>query len=103
MKKRSGLKEMTSIECGTYRPVKGFSCTNSDESHIWKELHGSLLDKFHCGTCQIHAHGIFLGVHSLVSLGIGKKLVKEEYKTNFLKLRDEINLVYNEAIKDGRL
>ena len=91
------------LDCGTYKPVNGFTCTGSDESHIWKKLHGELLNEFHCGTCQKHADRIFKGVHGLVSLGIGKKLVKQEYKDSFIDLHNEINLVYNQAVKDGRV
>ena len=92
------------LECGTYKVTDGFSCTGSDESHIWKILHSpEFLDKFHCGTCQIHGNKIFLGVHSLVSLGIGKKLVKQEYKDNFIALYNDVNNVYMQAVRDGRL
>lgn len=92
------------LECGTYKPVTGFMCTGSDESHIWKIIHSmDFLNKFHCGTCQIHGNQIFLGVHSLVSLGIGKKLVKQEYKDNFMALYHDVINVYNQAVKDGRL
>ena len=98
-----------SLECGVYQPTEGFSCTGSDESHIWKLFHdsngniGEVLEKFHCGTCQRHAHMLFLGLHSLVSLGIGKNLTKQEYKDNFMKLYNEINQVYVQAVRDGRL
>lgn len=91
------------IECGMYKPITNFSCTGSDESHIWKKLHGDLLNEFHCGTCQRHANDIFNGVHSMVSLGIGKKLVKEEYKENFMKLYSDVINVYIQAVRDGRL
>jgi len=97
------------LVCSTKKQIKPFVCTGSDESHIWKELHdsdghiGPLMDKFHCGTCQKHAHEIFKGVHSMVSLGIGKKLEKESWKNNFLKFRNQVNRVYDHAKKDGRL
>ena len=94
---------MTGLQCGTYEPIVGFSCTGSDESHIWKKLHGDLLDEFHCGTCQRHAQKIFNGVHSLVSLGIGKKLIKKEYIDALLLLQTEINLTVMQAQKDGRI
>lgn len=100
---------MVQIECGAYAPAPGFDCTGSDESHIWKMFHdengdiGPLMEKFDCGTCQIHAHKIFKGVHSLVSLGIGKPLVKPEYKKAFLDLKKDIDNVYQTAKGDGRL
>jgi len=95
--------------CSTKRSVNGFECTGSDESHIWKLFHdnhgniGELMTKFHCGTCQKHAHKLFLGIHSLVSLGIGKNLEKENWKNNFLDLVKEVNTVYHVAKMDGRL
>ena len=91
------------LECGLFKEVQGFTCTGSDESHIWKKLHGDLLNDFHCGTCQRHADNIFKGVHSMVSLGIGKKLVKEEYKDNFMALYYDVINVYMQAVRDGRL
>lgn len=89
--------------CSSKKSVTGFECTGSDESHIWKKLHGSLLNDFHCGTCQKHANRLFLGLHSLVSLGIGKNLEKENWKNNFLDLVKEVNTVYHTAKQDGRL
>ena len=91
------------LQCGTFEPIVGFACTGSDESHIWKQLHGTLLDDFHCGTCQKHAQKLFNGIHSLVSLGIGKKLIKQEYIDALLLLQTEINLVVHQAQKDGRM
>jgi len=97
------------IECGLFKEAPGFSCTGSDESHVWGELHdkngniGPLLDKFHCGECQQHAHKLFLGLHSLVSLGIGKKLTSEKYKDSFFDLKTDIENVYAQAIQDKRL
>jgi len=92
-----------SIECGTYKPTVNFSCTGSDESHVWKKLHGEVLDSFHCGTCQKHAQKIFNGIHSMVSLGIGKGLPKQEYKDSLIELQMDINNVVADAKKDGRL
>jgi len=91
------------ISCSDKKSVIGFICTGSDESHIWKILHGDLINKFHCGTCAIHAEKLFNGMHSLVSLGIGKDLVKPEYKKAFEEFVAEVNLVYNTAKRDGRL
>lgn len=91
------------ISCSDKKAVQGFSCTGSDESHIWKILHGELLNKFHCGTCANHAEKLFHGLHSLVSLGIGKPLVEEKYKIAFENFVAEVNLVYQTAKKDGRL
>ena len=95
--------------CSSKKSVTGFECTGSDESHIWKQFHdkngniGDLLGQFNCGTCQKHAHKLFLGLHSLVSLGIGKTLDKPEWKNNFLDLVKDVNTVYNAAKQDGRL
>ena len=95
--------------CSTKKEIKPFQCTGSDESHIWKMFHdkdghvGPLMDKFNCGTCQKHGHDLFLGLHSMVSLGIGKNLQKESWKKNFSKFRNEVNRVYDHAKKDGRL
>ena len=91
------------VSCSDKKSIAGFVCTGSDESHIWKILHGELLDKFHCGTCANHAEILFNGLHSLVSLGIGKPLEKPQYKQNFENFVTQINLVYNTAKKDGRL
>lgn len=98
-----------SISCSTNRQAPGFSCTGSDESHIWKQFHdehgniGPLMEKFHCGTCQIHAHKLFKGLHSMVSLGIGKPLQNDSWKNNFVNLVKEANTVYQTAKKDGRI
>jgi len=97
------------IQCQTTKEAPGFSCTGSDESEIWGQLHdsegniGPLVEKFHCGTCQEHGHRLFLGVHSLVSLGIGKKLTKERYKKAFLDLKSDVENVFNSARADNRI
>lgn len=97
------------LQCSSKKAITGFSCTGSDESHIWKLFHdshgniGSLMDKFECGTCQKHAHKLFLGLHSMVSLGIGKDLKKESWKNNFLNFVKEVNTVYYAAKEDKRI
>ena len=91
------------VSCSDKKSVAGFVCTGSDESHIWKKLHGDLLAEFHCGTCANHAELLFNGLHSMVSLGIGKPLIKEQYKTNFENFVTQVNAVYQAAKKDGRL
>ena len=91
------------ISCSDKKSVLGFVCTGSDESHVWKYLHNQILKMFHCGTCEIHAETLFNGLNSMVSLGIGKDLVKPEYKTAFENFVAEVNLVYNTAKRDGRL
>ncbi|PBO85760.1 MAG: hypothetical protein COA77_02540 [Thaumarchaeota archaeon] len=91
------------VSCSDKKSVLGFTCTGSDESHVWKFIKTKLLDMFHCGTCSMHAEKLFNGLHSMVSLGIGKPLEKEEWKTNFRNFVAEVNLVYNTALKDGRI
>jgi len=97
------------IQCGTFKESPGFSCTGSDESEVWLQLHdkkgniGPLMNKFHCGTCQAHAHDLFLGLHSLVSLGIGKKLTEKRFIESFYKLKSDVENVYSQAIQDKRL
>ena len=97
------------LQCSSKKAAPGFSCTGSDESHIWKKFHdkngniGPLMEEFHCGTCQRHAHKLFLGLHSLVNLGIGKPLEKKEWKDNFLELVQEVNTVYAAAKGDNRI
>jgi len=97
------------VVCSTKKSIQGFECTGSDESHIWKKFHdshgniGSLHDEFHCGTCQRHAHKLFLGLHSLVSLGIGKDLQKQSWRDNFLDLVKEVNTVFTIARSEGRV
>ena len=97
------------LVCNTKKQIKPFVCTGSDESKIWKQLHdkdghiGPFMEEFNCGTCQAHANKLFLGLHSMVSLGIGKDLKKESWKNNFRVLRNEVNRVYDHSKNDGRI
>ena len=92
-----------SVVCSDKKAIASFVCTGSDESHVWKFMMKELLNMFHCGTCANHAEKLFNGLHSFVSLGIGKPLVKDEYKKSFEEFVTEVNLVYNTAKKDGRI
>ena len=91
------------------KEVEGFEYTGSNESKVWRLFHdengdmAGILYMIQCKTCREHAHKIFLGLHSMLSLGIGKDLDKPEWKENFLALHKQINDVYEKAKGDGRL
>lgn len=92
------------VSCSDKRAVAGFTCTGSDESHVWNHLHNEVPKMFNCqGVCGEHYKKFVNGLHSTVSLGIGKPLVKEEYKRAFEEFVREVNLVYQTAKRDRRI
>ena len=87
------------MECVLELTAPSFVCTGSNESHIWKELHGSLLDKFNCGTCQLHADKRFRFEHDHVNAGLGKGVWDSGLYEEGVK---ETNEVYDLWVKRGR-
>ena len=78
------------MQCNINDEKCGFTCTGADFSHVWNELHGSLLKKIDCQSCQDHAKELFIFLHDVVNAGLGKPL---HDKKNFWKIKKQIDCV----------
>ena len=78
------------MECKIDGEKCGFQCTGADFSHVWKELHTTVLQKIDCEACHDHAKELFSFIHDVVNLGLGKPAFDEK---NFRKIFKQVKCV----------
>ena len=75
------------MECSIATSSCDFHCTGANYSHVWAELHGPFLEKIGCERCRDHARELFIFLHDVVNLGLGKHLFDE---ANFKKVYAQV-------------
>ena len=60
------------ISCENLKVAPGWSCTGSDESHVWNHLHKEDPKKFNCAHCEGEYRRDMRGYHDIINVGLGK-------------------------------
>lgn len=81
------------MKCDLKNEKCGFSCTGADFSSVWAEIHGPLLEKIDCESCHDHAKELFIFLHDVVNIGLGKPAFDDK---NFKKIYKQIKCIAKE-------